>query len=78
MVQEDCFWFLKGDGDDAQMAALCVDCGRKFGGWYWRGTVFGYGNYDLACDRCQQAIHTRDTHGDQNEQENNQETAPSI
>lgn len=60
-AQQDCFWFLEGEGEEAMIRALCVQCAEETQkGWFWKGSELGYGDYDLFCSRCQAKIHIRD------------------
>lgn len=61
LIQENSYWFQDGEGDDAKMAALCGVCHRKQQkGVIWEGKRLGYGDYDLFCNSCKNAIHIRD------------------
>lgn len=72
---EDCHWFVKGKGDEARMAALCMFCASKLKkGWYWPGKEKGYGDYDLICDNCQNAIYLREAH----DNDQKEETAATV
>jgi hypothetical protein len=58
-IVQDSYWYLDGEGEDARMKALCHMCARKQGkGWFWDGNL-GYGDYDLFCSACRNAIHLR-------------------
>lgn len=56
---QDSYWFLEGEGEGAVVRAMCVLCAKKARkGWLWEGRL-GYGNYDLFCSACGNAIHMR-------------------
>lgn len=60
LIKQDSYWYVEGDGKKAAMVARCPMCAKKSGGgWYWEGTSLGYGNYDLFCKSCGNAIHLR-------------------
>lgn len=60
LIKQDSYWYVEGEDDDAKMKALCSICARKQKkGWYWRADQ-GYGDYDLFCSSCRNAIHIRD------------------
>ena len=59
IMQQDSYWYLDGEGDEAVMNALCCICSKKQKkGWRWEGRL-GYGDYDLFCGSCGNAIHLR-------------------
>ena len=58
---EDCFFYIKGSGEDAFIECLCVDCREsKFSelGWFWEGTQKGYGPFEFICENCNKVIHS--------------------
>lgn len=60
LIKQDSYWLVEGEGDDAKMVALCPICAKKEDkGWYWEGSSLGYGDYDLFCQSCKNAIHMR-------------------
>ena len=60
VIKQDSYWFVDGEGHTARMRALCPICSKKTGrGWYWAGSSLGYGDYDLFCADCGNAIHIR-------------------
>lgn len=60
LIQNDSYWYMEGEGDDAMMRALCATCAQKQQkGWLWQA-VLGYGDYDLFCHSCKNAIHIRE------------------
>jgi hypothetical protein len=60
IIKQDSYWFLEGEGDEGKMRAMCPICAKKSGkGWFWEGRVLGYGDYDLFCASCGNAIHLR-------------------
>lgn len=59
LIQQNSYWYLEGEGEDAVMTALCAVCAKKQKrGWLWEGRL-GYGDYDLLCSSCRNAIHIR-------------------
>ena len=60
LIRQDSYWFAEGEDDEAIMKALCSICAKKQNkGWLWRGEM-GYGDYDLFCVSCKNAIHIRE------------------
>lgn len=58
-IIQDSYWFVDGNGDEQTMRALCPMCAKMLGkGWFWDRNL-GYGNYDLFCGSCGNAIHLR-------------------
>ncbi len=59
-IQENSYWFLDGENDEAKMVAICETCAKKHQkGWFWDGKNLGYGDYDLACNYCKNTIYLR-------------------
>ena len=59
LIKQDSYWYVNGEGDDAKMSAMCVICAKKQKkGWLWESRL-GYGDYDLFCSVCGNAIHIR-------------------
>lgn len=60
LIKQDSYWQLEGEGEKAEIKAICVICFKKsnLGGWFWGGRL-GYGNYDLFCSSCGNAIYIR-------------------
>jgi hypothetical protein len=59
IIQQDSYWYLDGENEEAVMNALCSICAKKQKkGWRWEGRL-GYGDYDLFCESCGNAIHLR-------------------
>lgn len=62
MIQ-DSYWYVEGEGKDAMVKAMCTICAKKAKkGWFWEGRL-GYGDYDLFCSSCGNAIHLRGKDG---------------
>jgi hypothetical protein len=60
LIKQDSYWFVEGENDDAMMKALCSICAKKQQkGWIWHAEL-GYGDYDLFCSSCNNAIHIRE------------------
>jgi hypothetical protein len=58
-IIQDSYWFVDGDGENARMKAMCPICAKKAAkGWYWDKNL-GYGDYDLFCNVCRNAIYLR-------------------
>lgn len=59
-IQENSYLFLLGEDDEAKVVALCEICAKKEQkGWFWDGKTLGYGDYDLFCNSCGNAIYMR-------------------
>lgn len=80
-IRQNSYWYADGEDDEAKMTALCVMCAKKQDkGWFWEGKVLGYGDYDLFCSSCGNAIHIRgniETQAD-NETERQQEPSGAV
>ena len=65
LIQQDSYWYVE-EGEDSKIKALCALCAKKQNkGWRWEGRL-GYGNYDLFCASCKNAIHIREEHENKN------------
>jgi hypothetical protein len=65
LIKQNSYWILDGEGEDAKMNALCEMCAKKERkGWFWEGKVLGYGDYDLFCKSCKNAIYLRDNNAE--------------
>lgn len=58
-MPEDCYFFVKMDEDIADdrrtMSVLCIPCQREHYpnvGWFWEGSVEGYGPWNYICCCC--------------------------
>lgn len=55
-IKENSYWILKED----EIVAICETCAKKNQeGWFWDGKRLGYGDYDLFCSDCKNAIYIR-------------------
>lgn len=58
---DDCyFWINELIPEDVRvMNVMCVPCHEKSSkqGWFWQGSVKGYGPYEYKCDVCGKVIH---------------------
>ena len=62
LIKENSYWFTDSDEEDAKIHALCEICHKKENsGWFWDGKRLGYGDYDLFCFKCGNAIHIRES-----------------
>jgi hypothetical protein len=55
----DCYFF-KAESEENTMDAWCTDCRNKkrpHSGWFWHGSVKGYGPWDIKCHECNKFIH---------------------
>ena len=58
-MQNDCFYYLEESTD--RIRAACLKCGQRFGyEWYWNGSKIGYGNNDVNCSICGEAIYRQE------------------
>jgi hypothetical protein len=63
LIQQDSYWFAEGEDEEAVIKAMCTMCAKKAKkGWFWEGRL-GYGDYDLFCCSCGNAIHIRGDNG---------------
>jgi hypothetical protein len=59
LISNDSYWYVEGEEEEGVMKALCAICAKKQKkGWFWQGAM-GYGDYDLFCNSCNNAIHIR-------------------
>ena len=59
-IQENSYWFLDGEEDTVKVVAIREMCAKKQQkGWFWDGKNLGYGDYDLFCNECNNAIYLR-------------------
>lgn len=59
LIIQDSYWFVDGEDDAARIAAICPICAKEQKkGWLWDKSL-GYGDYDLFCSSCRNAIHLR-------------------
>lgn len=69
-IKLDCYWYIDGrvPENERKMLACCTECyknnklidekGNK-AGWFWQGSIRGYGDYDLNCSICNKIINLR-------------------
>lgn len=53
IIPKDCYWLF--DNDKSTIKAICVDCyhlRKEKNGSFWKGSVKGYGEYQLDCSIC--------------------------
>jgi len=77
LMRQDSYWYVEGEGDDAVVKAMCTMCAKKKkSGWFWEGRL-GYGDYDLFCSLCGNAIHIRGSDGSEAGDKNQQQPTES-
>lgn len=59
---KDCYFYFENavPKEDDCLKIMCIKCHDKTKdsrGWFWQGSVKGYGPYDFICDTCGYAIH---------------------
>lgn len=61
---EDCYFFVDPDPnipeEDKVVGVLCLECHDKYMpniGWFYRGSVEGYGPWDYPCAKCNKLVH---------------------
>lgn len=57
---EDCYFYTTKKEDELFVVPLCVECHDKSYpelGWFWLGSVRGYGPYLFRCDKCSKIIY---------------------
>lgn len=73
-IIQNSYWFLQGEEEDAQIIAVCEICAKKLQkGWFWDGRNLGYGDYDLFCNECKNAIYVRNKNVDQTSNQNDKQ-----
>lgn len=56
-MPEDCYFWIDGDGEKG-VGVICVPCHEAHPqGWFWKGSLKGYGQYDYVCNFCGRAVH---------------------
>ena len=53
IISKDCYWIF--DNNQNTIKAMCVECyssKKEKGGSFWRGSIKGYGEYNLNCISC--------------------------
>jgi hypothetical protein len=58
-MAEDCYFFVRMDDEipdhDKKLSILCMPCRAQHYpniGWFWKGSVDGYGPYKYICCEC--------------------------
>jgi len=82
-MAEDCFFFIYSEEgmseEDEEIRTMCIECRTKSYpnvGWFWRGSIDGYGPWEYKCHHCDKIIysHENDIENDlENEYENDLE-----
>jgi hypothetical protein len=58
---EDCFFWLdmRIPEDVRHMSVMCLSCHEEHPelGWFWEGSIKGYGPYEYRCDTCGKVLH---------------------
>ena len=73
-IQENSYWFLEGEEENGKIVAICEMCAKKQQkGWFWDGRNLGYGDYDLFCNECKNAIYLRNKNNDKTTNQNQSE-----
>jgi hypothetical protein len=73
MMGTDCYFFIDANTpeDEQTMSVMCTDCRDTKApeiGWFYRGSVEGYGPFPIECDLCGLIIHkAEDDNEDQEE-----------
>ena len=66
-IQKDAFYYIEESlhtsYEDSRIRVMCTECAEKYKNtmklMYWKGSVHGYGDYDLECSICKSLIHQR-------------------
>lgn len=63
-MSENCYFYIDQNLPEEQKAveAMCCKChempeNSALGGWFWPGSVKGYGPYDIVCNLCGHKIY---------------------
>jgi hypothetical protein len=60
-IKENSYWVVEKE----EIVAICEICAKKNQeGWFWDGKRLGYGDYDLFCNKCNNAIYIRPNKND--------------
>lgn len=59
---EDCYFYFDKDIplEDDTLKIMCIKCHEKnesTKGWFWQGSVKGYGPFDFKCHTCGYFVH---------------------
>lgn len=62
MELEDCYFIvdMEDTEENQKIQIFCVDCYQKSNnknGWYWDGSVRGYGPYLFKCQLCEKILY---------------------
>jgi hypothetical protein len=60
---EDCYFYTTRRDKQTFVDCLCVECHQtKFPelGWFWQGSVQGYGPFLFKCSKCEKVIYEHD------------------
>lgn len=82
MEQRDCYFFIDVSvpEDDRTMSVLCIPChDNKMPdtGWFYKGSVEGYGPYTYKCHICGLVIHSHEAEDCGNHDDQEKETTSS-
>lgn len=69
---EDCYFWADSSipEDERTMSVLCVKCRDKElpdVGWFWKGSLLGYGPFDFICSICGHVIYSPNHNKKENE-----------
>lgn len=59
---QDCYFYFETDrpSENDTLKIMCVSCHdslKSTKGWFWQGSIKGYGPYDFICDTCGKAVY---------------------
>ncbi len=56
---ENCYFYTTKKDNDTYVVALCMECRKnnKELGWFWEGSVKGYGPFVFKCEKCEKLIY---------------------
>lgn len=63
---QDCYFYFENDipKEDDCLKIMCINCHDKSEsakGWFWQGSIKGYGPYDFICHTCGNAVYKHNT-----------------
>jgi hypothetical protein len=76
-MDKDCYFWIDNTlpEDERMLNILCKECHKQHYaedfGWFWEGSVKGYGPFDYKCGKCEKIIHAASKITETNESSRN-------
>lgn len=71
-MSKDCYWYVDArlEKPKQTMKSMCTECHKTHNfGWFWLGSIRGYGNYDLDCAICGTILHRQEQEQEKHEED---------